>query len=1195
MRADNRTDILAPDARFAGRTETPTVIEAGGMKRASLLITFTASLVLTAPASAAPYYSPGYKGTESFRNVTPAPLPPLLLGTGKYPNLLVDRAGTGHILFAQDGGTDAPDTLAFCNLQRGIKTCASAGLAPNPQAPDASQGGDFAGNFPGGNHDFDGPAPLVIGNQLFVVDRRFPDVFTTPSGATSQSNVFEWSSVDGGATITGPGQIGDNQMAGGAVAFGDPSAPSIGTISRTQTGGTSFQASGPGEYTTSKAQLGTGDQAYDGRLAVDESTPSSLPVAAFADLSGNVFVREWSGQGSPNDESTWTRSSFPGYSPQIIGGPAGVFVLYSDRSIGGKLSLRRIVNGQPGAGAVSLGKASSDVAVSEDLTGAIAFAYADHSGVWTRSSSNGVDFSPPQFTASIPKNGSIAHLVTAATSDGGGFVSFVRNPSGAEGVGQVIVSAFGDQRATGQPGLGPLPGGGIGSAAGDQMATSTCQTAKFGVVEARITAGCYGHDPNNPNLDVTLGELDLNGLRIIPDPGARIGIDPKAHTIDTTGKVRVVLTAGGLDITLWHEALHVQVPNDGPGDTLVDLKDFAGQIAPAVQGFPIDGDIDIKLANGGVEIPISLKLPKYLGGVSGSATLHATTSGGLELSSLVFTIGDANLGALELKDVVVSYTMQGNVWKGEGKVWVPAGGDAFRAAVKVEFDDGEFKSGTLDVGLPYPGIPLDESDPPPQLYLSHLGLGLGLNPLTITGTAGLGAIPLAPPGEGSEHAYVSNLDGQLDVAFGTPVTFTVRATAFLFGVQFADGVFIYKIPNQASLTGTLDYTLGIFELKGNLSAIFDPPHNQFGGQISSEIIVHTGFPGVDDVSIPGLTFAVNKVGIALFIPLTEAIKIPVPPFLVAGTVSYRWGSGDLSIDPYQNTTGPFKEGIPPAASDGARARAAGAMSFTVPANAPTANLIVHGSGGSPQVALIGPGGQPVPLDNQVGAGEHAAASAEPSANVTHVGILHPRPGRWTVVEAGGSQIPIIGVQYSIGETPPKVSATVTGTGFNRTVRYRATIPANVVVTLAESTGRFLHVIGQVQGRSGTIRFRPAFGPSGRRELIAQIANNGVAVHNQTLGSFSVPRLQPRRAAGLRVLAGRRTFSYSFSPPSNAAHTLIRIVATDGRHLQRVVSPGTRSGSVPVIGFRDGLTVTVIGLAADGSPGPAISAAARRRA
>src|SRR5664280_1253799 len=207
---------------------------------AMTLVWALALIVADSAAAAGGYHSPGYGGRTDFKNVAPVPLAPIALGTGKDPNLLVDRAGTAHIVFAQDGGTSAPDTLSYCNLQRGIKQCASAGLAPNPQAPDAGQGGAFAGNFPAGNHDFDGPAPLDIGNQLFVVDRRFPDMFNVPGGGTSDSNVFVWSSSDGGATLTGPGQIGDNQMAGGAIAFG-PDSSSIGTISRTETGGTFFQ------------------------------------------------------------------------------------------------------------------------------------------------------------------------------------------------------------------------------------------------------------------------------------------------------------------------------------------------------------------------------------------------------------------------------------------------------------------------------------------------------------------------------------------------------------------------------------------------------------------------------------------------------------------------------------------------------------------------------------------------------------------------------------------------------------------------------------------------------------------------------------------------------------------------------------------------------------------------------------------
>jgi hypothetical protein len=1151
---------------------------------AAALVALVAS-VFVGPASAASYHSPGYKGTKKFRSATQKPLPPISLGTGKYPNLLVDGAGTAHIVFAHDGGASAPDTLAFCNLQRGIKTCASSGNVPNPQAPDPSQGGIFSGNIPSGNHDFDGPVPLAIGNQLFVVERRFPDVFNAPGSTTSDSNVFEWSSVDGGATITGPGQIGDNQMAGGAVAYGDPSAPSVGTISRTETGGTFFQGSPAGSYTTAKAQLGVGDQAYDGSLALD----GTKPIAAFADLSGNVFVREWSGQGDPNDVATWSRATFSGYQPQIVGGASGVFVLYSDSSInGGKLRLRRIVGGQPSGAPVALGTSASAPAISEDPTGRIAFAYTDKLGVEVRSSSSGANFSPPQLTAALSPGGSIDHLVTAATTDGGGFVSFVRDGVGGEGVGPVIVSAFGTQKATGKPGLGPLPGGGIGSSVGDQLATSTCTTATFGVVTAQNEAGgCFAHDPSNPNLDVSLGEVNINGVRLIPDAGVRIGIDPKLHTIDTTGSVKVVLSGPGIDITLFHGELHAKIPAAVPGADLFDLTKLK---APLVAGFPIDGDVDIKLVKGGVQVPISLKLPGYFGGVTGSATLQASTSSGLKLSSLEFKIGDANFAALELKDVDVSYTLAGEVWKGTAKLEVPAGGSALSSTVSIEFDNGDFKSGSLDVGLPYPGIPLDDTDPPPQLYLSHGGLGLGLHPVTLSGTIGFGVTPIAAPGTGTRRDYAFSLDGKLTAAFGSPVTITVTATGFLYAIKLAEGTLTYKIPNQVTLTGSTDYDLGLLRFKGQLGAIIDPKDNVFGGLIKSEAFIKLPDP-FSDLRIPSLSIAVNNTGFGVYIP-PPGYPIPVPPFSIVGTIAYTWGDAAPKIFPYQDVTGRFTAGIPQGGAARVHAHAAAATGFTVPANAPTTSLVVHGAGGAPSIVLIGPDGRAITPDGKAASGVKAAAIQDPTANATYVGIQHPRAGRWTVQQASGSPIPVTDLEYSVGESAPKVRARLSGRGLKRTLHYHVTAGPSVAVRFAEKTNRLLHVIGSAKRTSGTIRFRPAFGPPGRRQLIAQITNNGLPLSTQTLGSFVAPRPpRPGKARKLRVRAGRRAFSFSFRPPANAEHTLLRIVATDGRHLQRLVAPSTRSGSLPVLGFRDGVTVTVIGVAADGSRGPAVKASA----
>jgi hypothetical protein len=1155
---------------------------------ATVLVALASACAHVGMASAASpgYHSPGYAGKTGFgAKVTPKALPPIVLGTGKYPDLLVDGAGTAHVVFAHDGGTSAADTYSVCNLQRGIKKCATSPTVAAPAAPDPSQGGIYSGNIPSLNHDFDGPVPLDIGNQLIVIDRRFPALFPTPAATTSDSNVFEWSSSDGGATLTGPGELGDNQMSGGAIAYGDPSAASIGTISRTETGGTFFQGTAPGSFTTAKAQLGTGDQAYDGELALD----GTRPVATFADLSGNVFVREYSGQGDINDPGNWSESSFHGFSPQIIGGAAGVFVLSSDSNINdGHLSLRRIVSGQATGAATAMGQSLSAPAIAEDASGRISFAYTDKYGIEVRSSVNGVSFSGSQLAAAVPSGTSIAHLVVGATADGGGFATFVKNPVGAEAVGQVVVSAFGTQVADHLPGLGPLPGGGIGSAVGDQLATSTCSSATFGVVDAEIYpagGGCFAHDPSNPNLDVTLGTLNLNGLQIIPDPGVRIGVDFRQHTIDTTGPVRVVLTAGGVNITLFHGALHIQCPNDGPGDTLVDFKPSdLTNLLPAVQGFPIDGDIDIKFAKGGVDIPISLKMPGAFGGITGAATLHADTRTGLELKSLEFTVGDLNLAALELKNLDVSYTEQGDVWKGSGQLLVPAGGAALNAAISVEFDKGDFVKGSLEV-VPggYPGIPLDDDDPPPMLYFSHAGLSLGLNPLTLTGDAGIGVLPLKLKGEGSSTDYAIRLEAQLSAAFGAPITFTATAQGFLYQLELAQAKFVYTLPDQVSLNATAGFDLGFLAFKGQLAALIDPAHGVYSADLKADIVLD--FSLIPKIDLSGFELHVDNQGFGFHVCAA-----------VCGGVSFKWDDpAPVFTDdsPWASKLKQAQPGAAPQAKPGADrgADASASGTFTVPRGAPSASLVVHGAGGAPSVVLVGPGGQQIaPVLGGKGDTSQLPAAAQ---QTTYVGIKHPHPGKWSVESAPGNTVAISSVEDAIGQPAPTIRATVSGHGPRRAVHYHATMPTGVTIALAEQTGHLLHRIGTVHSGSGTIAFRPAFGPGGKRQLVAEISDNGAPQDSQTLASYTVPApARPGHAKHLRVRAGHGGFSYSFRPASHAARTLIAINASDGRHLQRLVATGVHRGSIPAIGYGDAVTVTVRGVRVDGVEGPAVSTSAR---
>ena len=204
---------------------------------------------------------------------------------------------------------------------------------------------------------------------------------------------------------------------------------------------------------------------------------------------------------------------------------------------------------------------------------------------------------------------------------------------------------------------------------------------------------------------------------------------------------------GGSNITLWHGRL--QEDSDGAGKELFDLP----QAPTLIEGFPIEGHVDVKFVKGGVQVPISLKLPGYFGGVTGSATLEATTAHGLKLKLAGVQGRRRQLrraGAQGRRRQL--HARRAKCGRAKESCRFPQAAAPWTQRSSVEFDKGQFTSGSLDVGLPYPGIPLDDNDPPPQLYLSHGGLGLGLNPLTLSGTIGFGVTPLRSRLQGRTRA-----------------------------------------------------------------------------------------------------------------------------------------------------------------------------------------------------------------------------------------------------------------------------------------------------------------------------------------------------------------------------------------------------------------------------------------------------------
>jgi hypothetical protein len=1124
------------------------------------------SLLLALPAAAQArrlpgYHSPGYAGTKQLPKVAPVPPPrPVFVSAdGHAPHVLVDAAGTAHLAWSEDPN-DAPGIMHYCRFPRGAIRCA----ATYDRAILQPSGG---GNGPATDVDYDGPFPMSVGNELLLLDSRCCNNANAPDGGpTIGGPVYLFTSEDGGGSFTGPddpngttGIIGTQDPSGGALVF-NGNSPMIGTISDTQTGGTMFQGVPAGQFTRDKANLSTrSDQsdAYDGRLGLD----GIRPVAAFDDLDGTTVVREWNGQGSVNDPANWSILKIPGaFGPRIAGGASGLLLLSHTSLTGGTLQVRSI---SPGAGAAgpptNLGPASGSFdVISQSANGQAAVARTASDGVnptvEVHTSRDGRHWNNLGAVTRVPK-GDLNDLAIGVSVDGGGFVTF-RDNNGSPGLlhGRIGIAQFGPTTATGQPGLGLVPGQ-SGPPAGDPNAYVACTKVHFGAIDALAKAGCFLRDPAHPQSGaaVTNGQIRLNGLDIIPDAGTQIAIDPHNKTINTTGKVSVQLNGTGLGpITLWHQELHVHLSTAGAGETLFD---FDTSTASALAGFPFSGRIQVMLRPDAVDIPVHVALPPYFGGVNGDADLEANNTDGLVLNSLHLGIDDANIGVLELKNVGLDYTRTGSVWDGHGELLLP-GPISPDIKADVRFEGGSFKHGSLELSIK-PGIPVFT-----DVYIHDFLLGFGLHPTVIEGGVSVGVYD----GIGS---YPLDIIGRVKIQVGdasNPTIVFIGGTGQVLGVDLAHASFTYNSDGYVlfHIDAGIDLELVSLNFSGDVFVL----HGDFGANLSAKGCLHP--PLLPDVcatfdgaaSPKGLSVCGGPAGVDL--PDWDPTRVKL--HLVGCDVSA------------------YRLQAPPAGGASAHAAAAGERTFTVARGQRGADLDLTGVGGPPKVELVSPGGQVMaPADLNV-KGAKIIAVQSPSHAETFVGIRAPQPGVWTVRPVPGSPA-IASLSTAQVLTPPTVKASVSGSGAVRTLRYsvRGAV-AGTKVSFAEKGKEGIRLIGRANGARGALRFTPAPGAGGTRSVIAVVTQDGFTRAQPVVAHFRAPALRRPGAVGRLSLQRKgTTLRIRFGRSSGAFRYLIHVSATGGLSTQRTTSqPG-----LVLRGVRPGaaISVSVRGVNIRGVRGP----------
>jgi hypothetical protein len=148
------------------------------------------------------------------------------------------------------------------------------------------------------------------------------------------------------------------------------------------------------------------------------------------------------------------------------------------------------------------------------------------------------------------------------------------------------------------------------------------------------------------------------------------------------------------------------------------------------------------------------------------------------------------------------------------------------------------------------------------------------------------------------------------------------------------------------------------------------------------------------------------------------------------------------------------------------------------------------------------------------------------------------------------------------------------------------------ISFAEQAHGVYQLLGTARGARGTIHFTPADGPAGVRSIFAIVSEGGVPRQRQLVTRYFAPGpARPGRVHGLRVVRRGNRFQIGFGAASNAVRYVVRISASDGRHIIRLVGPRGHSLTLPALGYTDRITVSVAGLSRLARQGPAVRAGA----